>query len=435
MSERPKRKRRQAASRSARVSNAHYVGYVEDNESVEAIMKKFEELERIQQEFTSSPQPVNDTLQLEQDDRDQDTLIEDSLTQEQLEEVFRRTSAFTVKSASVDPDFIVDMDALDLLQAEYRHNNTAEFIEEDDYYYVGDDFDLDGQVDDDGKDEQYRDRYYRRSTPSKKKRLDRQSVLNKHKMLAAQTKDETGRTVPVKRQACDIDPSLPTYVRIPPRPIKASWAHSIKPLSSNATPPTNAAYHEVHRLVDQDLTQYGSQFQAIYMDPPLLMAGEPPTPGKISIEDLAKLNVPDVMDTGFLFIWLEKEWLHRIVKIATQWGFRYVENYCWIKKNINNTIYTGESNYFCKSKLNLLIFKREQSKIEIRHQRNADCLFDFVKPMKAGQFTEPKPAHVYHVIETLLPKSVPQSKLLELWSTRNYRRQGWTTVAEVVCND
>lgn len=120
------------------------------------------------------------------------------------------------------------------------------------------------------------------------------------------------------------------------------------------------------------------------------------------------------MDTGFLFIWLEKEWLHRIVKIATQWGFRYVENYCWIKKNINNTIYTGESNYFCKSKLNLLIFKREQSKIEIRHQRNADCLFDFVKPMKAGQFTEPKPAHVYHVIETLLPKSVPQSKLLEL---------------------
>lgn len=94
-------------------------------------MKKFEELERIQQEFTSSPQPVNDTLQLEQDDRDQDTLIEDSLTQEQLEEVFRRTSAFTVKSASVDPDFIVDMDALDLLQAEYRHNNTAEFIEEE----------------------------------------------------------------------------------------------------------------------------------------------------------------------------------------------------------------------------------------------------------------------------------------------------------------
>lgn len=124
--------------------------------------------------------------------------------------------------------------------------------------------------------------------------------------------------------------------------------------------------------------------------------------------------MPAVIETGFLFIWLEKEWLHRIVKIATQWGFRYVENYCWIKKNINNTIYKGESNYFCKSKLNLLIFKKEQSKIEIRHQRNADCLFDFVKPMKVGQLTETKPAYVYHVIETLLPKSVQESKLLEL---------------------
>ncbi|EPB84207.1 hypothetical protein HMPREF1544_08999 [Mucor circinelloides 1006PhL] len=394
-------------------SNAHYVGYVEDNESVEAIMKKFEELERIQQEFTSSHQQASETPleQLEEHGRDQDTLIDDPLTQEQLEEVFRRTSAFTVKSASLDPNYVVDMDALDLLQVEYRNNNTNEFIEEDDYYYVGDDFDLDRQEDD--KDEQYIDRNYRRSTPSKKKRLDRQSVLNKHKMLAVQTKDETGRLITVKKRACDIDPSLPTYVKIPPRPIKASWAHFIKPLSTT-TPPTNCAYYETSNLVDQDLTQYGSQFQAIYMDPPLLMAGEPPTPGKISIEDFAKLNVSAVIETGFLFIWLEKEWLHRIVKIATQWGFRYVENYCWIKKNINNTIYKGESNYFCKSKLNLLIFKKEQSKIEIRHQRNADCLFDFVKPMKVGQLTETKPAYVYHVIETLLPKSVQESKLLEL---------------------
>ncbi|GAN06529.1 MT-A70 protein [Mucor ambiguus] len=434
MSERPKRKRRQAtalaASTHARVSNAHYVGYVEDNESVEAIMKKFEELERIQQEFTSSPQLVSNTppAKPEQDGCVQDTLIEDPLTQEQLEEVFRRTSAFTVKSASLDPNFVVDMDALDLLQAEYRNNDTNEFVEEDDYYYVGDDFDLNEQVDD--KDGQYRDRDYRRSTPSKKKRLDRQSVLNKHKILAAQAKDETGRIVTAKKQVCSIDPSLPTYVKIPPRPIKASWAHFIKPLSE-IIPPTHYTYHEVKNLVDQDLTQYGSQFQAIYMDPPLLMAGEAPTPGKINIDDLAKLNVPDVIETGFLFIWSEKEWLHRIVKIATQWGFRYVENYCWVKKNINNTIYKGESNYFCKSKLNLLIFKKEKSKIEIRHQRNADCLFDFVKPMVAGQFTEPKPSYVYHVIETLLPKSVQESRLLKLWSTRNYRRLGWTTVAEV----
>lgn len=157
-----------------------------------------------------------------------------------------------------------------------------------DYYYVGDDFDLDGQPDD--KDGQYKDRDYRRSTPAKRKRLDRQSVLNKHKMLAAQTKDEPGRMASAKRQTSDVDPSLPTYVKIPPRPIKASWAHAIKPLSETI-PPTNYTYHQVRRLVDQDLTQYGSGFQAVYMDPPLLMAGEPPTPGKISIEDFVSAFV------------------------------------------------------------------------------------------------------------------------------------------------
>lgn len=153
---------------------------------------------------------------------------------------------------------------------------------------MGDDFDLDGQPDD--KDGQYRDRDYRRSTPLKRKRLGRQSVLNKHKMLAAQTKDEAGRVTTAKRQTSDVDPSLPTYVKIPPRPIKASWAHCIKPLSET-TPPTDYTYHQVRHLVDQDLTQYGRGFQAVYMDPPLLMAGEPPTPGKISIEDFVSACV------------------------------------------------------------------------------------------------------------------------------------------------
>lgn len=112
-------------------------------------MKKFEELERIQREFSSnqegsersSSHADSPQIQLEQQHQQQhdedyfaelNELDEDNqLTQEQLEEVFRRTSAFTVKSASLDPEHIVDMDALDLLQAEYRNNNTTEFIEEE----------------------------------------------------------------------------------------------------------------------------------------------------------------------------------------------------------------------------------------------------------------------------------------------------------------
>lgn len=118
-------------------SNAHYVGYVEDEESVEAIMKKFEELERIQKEFSGLQ--VKATEEPEQDKENVDAEMIDAieskedlgLTQEQLEEVFKRTSAFTVKSATIDMDQIEDLDALELWQIEYKDGSTAEFYEEE----------------------------------------------------------------------------------------------------------------------------------------------------------------------------------------------------------------------------------------------------------------------------------------------------------------
>lgn len=44
--------------------------------------------------------------------------------------------------------------------------------------------------------------------------------------------------------------------------------------------------HEVDDILSLDLKQYGTNFQAIYMDPPLLLPGEEPTPGKIHVDDL-----------------------------------------------------------------------------------------------------------------------------------------------------
>lgn len=130
-------------------SNAHYVGYVEDEESVEAIMKKFEELERIQEEFSTlhvenkeqasgsnvvSPEENKENIGLNEDEEMAEATssnVKAQFTQEQLEEVFKRTSAFTVKSATIDTSLVEDMDALDLWQVEYKENNTNEFYEEE----------------------------------------------------------------------------------------------------------------------------------------------------------------------------------------------------------------------------------------------------------------------------------------------------------------
>lgn len=88
-----------------------------------------------------------------------------------------------------------------------------------------------------------------------------------------------------------MDPSLPTYVKIPARPISLSWAHTIKPFTKRLPMyPKGSNYYEVNNISSMDLTQYGSDFSAVYMDPPLLLPGEEPTPGKITIDEFVGLS-------------------------------------------------------------------------------------------------------------------------------------------------
>ena len=63
-----------------------------------------------------------------------------------------------------------------------------------------------------------------------------------------------------------------------------------------------------------------------------------------------------------------------------RWGFTYVENLVWVKKEVNNKISTRNSTYFRKSKLSLLIFRKVSPKhVELRHQRTADVCHDFIR--------------------------------------------------------
>jgi hypothetical protein len=107
------------------------VGYVEDDESIDAIMKKFEELERIQEEIAASN--ANETAHVHNSNDKNSTFQENGLTQEQLEEVFRRTSSFTVKSATFAPNFD-ELDDLDFWRVELEDGNTAEYEEEECVY-------------------------------------------------------------------------------------------------------------------------------------------------------------------------------------------------------------------------------------------------------------------------------------------------------------
>ena len=78
------------------------------------------------------------------------------------------------------------------------------------------------------------------------------------------------------------------------------------------------------------------------------------------------------------------------------------------------------------------------SPAEIRHQRSADVVFDFIRqvPSRAGS-SEGRPYdYIYDVVETLLPyarynERLGRGAMLELWSPANGSpRPGWTFVSE-----
>jgi hypothetical protein len=135
-------------------SNAHYVGYVEDGESVERLQAEFAAAAVVSSPATGSDHGVvsgddpmtidaataaaiaaseegvykgGDFLPTNAESKESS----EGLTQEQLEEVFRRTSAFTVRAAvrltHEDPDLI---DELELWRAE-MDGDDAVFDEEE----------------------------------------------------------------------------------------------------------------------------------------------------------------------------------------------------------------------------------------------------------------------------------------------------------------
>ena len=44
------------------------------------------------------------------------------------------------------------------------------------------------------------------------------------------------------------------------------------------------SYYEVPDMLQVDADQLGGDYQAIYMDPPLLLPGEMPAPGKLTVD-------------------------------------------------------------------------------------------------------------------------------------------------------
>ncbi|PVU85454.1 hypothetical protein BB559_006390 [Furculomyces boomerangus] len=467
------RKTRDRKTSKKEISSDFFVGYVEDDESVEAIMKKFQELDEIKKEFLEKKSDKNVTEKnletsttTESEPKDLSIVKSDSSLAEQnstpninpdsvnqventealpndfFAEVFKRTSAFTVKGALMDEEDLEVLNDVEIWRAEMQGNSEYE-DEEDDYFNVEENDFWDDEFGGSGKSKYKGSRKgYSRSGHETKKLGLREQILQRYKYMQVQIKDRNGHTFFVKRKISTVNPLLPTYVRIPPNPIPISWVKNILPISSNKE--TNFSINKsVASIIDMDWSEFKATHHAVYMDPPLLSTKNSFYTNKsekrrgISLDELARVPVGKLLHPGgFLFIWIEKEFLPDIFSISElHWNLKYVENFCWIKKSTNNQISRLPSRYFSRSKLTCLIF-RASGDVDMRHQRSPDSFFDFIKPNLTEDGAESKPEYIYTVIETLLPKSIcseempTPDRLLGLWSPKGYSRSSWSMISE-----
>lgn len=98
-----RRSARKASKKRRNVSSSLYLGYVEDDESVDAIMKKFECLEEYQKKkkiCTGENGEATEEVKTEENK-------EEDLSTKDLEEIFKMTSSFTVEALD-DEDLYTD---------------------------------------------------------------------------------------------------------------------------------------------------------------------------------------------------------------------------------------------------------------------------------------------------------------------------------------
>ena len=139
-------------------------------------------------------------------------------------------------------------------------------------------------------------------------------------------------------------------------------------------------------------------------------------------------------------MWVEKENLSDVCDAMLKKAFVYVENLTWVQQRPNNTIANSAAEYMCRSHRTMLMFRRdvrqfpEAKEVELRHQRNADCVLNVTCTTASGRRKVPE--HVYKARETLLPEAYKgagsKGRLLELWAEpgSDARRAGWTAVAD-----
>jgi len=470
-----RRPKRRCASRnvhtSAMPSAVHYVGYVEEDETPEMIMAKFQELERIQKAVVEAKKDQIETVDVNAAgtveaaaanvaEGNEDATVAtattenvddtQALTDEQLLEVFKQTSMFNVKTALQDNAMLMGIDEMLEHQAD-RYGFDDEISDDDDLLrsFWSDDEDM---FNDSGSDGEYGGKKSKRRgaggasrrTGGGRAQRNAGGVRARHNIVTAYNPDTQAL---VRRRVRVNDPDEIVQIRVPNAPIPLPWGRVVKPylprelrgVKEYAVAPVPARetphptkYLEIDSLASlQPKTLDNATYQAALINPGWDRDGS-----ATALSALSQIPLPKLVPTGFIFIWTPKQHVQAVCKQMTKWGYIYIENLTWVYMSPDNAILKLDSEFVRNSHMTLYMFRVADKgrDIELRHQRNPDVTFECL-PATFGGNCGPAlaPEETFVAVETLLPTG--KGQLLELWAPQGVKRPGWTHLVEVGQNE
>jgi hypothetical protein len=260
-------------------------------------MKKFAELDQMQKDNS----PLDD---------------------QQLRELFVRTSAFTVESAQM----VTSGAALD-------------YDDETIFQYLG--CEEDEPVEESGGETALSEDEGTLNVVITKKLVNKQPPRVKNAKAVRAPRESKPMKIRLKKP---ISPDSIIALKLP-NPITRSWALLIDHKTQDGV--------GVRKSLDvgKESITLGKNWLAILMDPPFSDAFTP-------LGEFANLQLPEEMTSGFLFIWTETEYLADLVEVVSRWGFTYVENAAWIRKSIDNRVNVRKGPIFGASHSLLVIFRK-----------------------------------------------------------------------------
>ena len=203
-----------------------------------------------------------------------------------------------------------------------------------------------------------------------------------------------------------------------------------------ATPP---AYLKCD-LRSFDLRSLGTQFDAILVDPPwdeyarraTAFGGQ--APDSWTWEEIQALRIEDIADTpSFVFLWCGSlEGVNHGRQCLTKWGFRRVEDICWLKTNTKraagggSVVWTdGADTVLVPCKEHCLVGMRGNVRRSVDgHLIHANCDTDVIVSEEPPYGSSEKPDELYHIIEHF----VQGRRRLELFGEDHNIRPGWLTL-------